>query len=124
MYTLVKLFSLSMAPAELRDATEGQILRTADPETDAPLLMVWVGKRMSTFEPPKQAAEPSKVTAWEHLLHIWLIKSGAEPGDVVLLTWETLPSHAAARHPSNAKPRRSAQPDANHGVPTEHTPLH
>ena len=118
-YTLVKVFSLSRAPAELRESTEGQILRTADPDLDSPLLMVWVGQRTSSFEPPKPTLEPSKVTAWEHQLHKWLTQSGAEAGDIVLLTWGALSGDDANGHATDAKTRRPGSPDVNHGLTAE-----
>lgn len=93
MYTLVKVFDLAMAPSELQDTAELQVLKQTNADQDEPMLKVWVGPRTTTIEPPVEPYAALKVSVWEHYLHKWLSKAGAVAGDTVFLTW-TARGHA------------------------------
>jgi hypothetical protein len=95
-FTTVKVFDFSDAPAELQNTVEATMLRPPQGESDALLIAVWVGTRSSSLEQPIGASERPKVTAWEHGLHKWLRRSGADIGDVVLLSWGGLAVDLAA----------------------------
>ncbi len=88
-YTLVKLFDLATAPAEIQAAEELQVLRKTDPDDDEPMLKLWVGQTATTVQEPTDPLGALEVSAWEHFLHGWLSRSGAVAGDTVLLTWTT-----------------------------------
>ncbi len=95
-FTLIKLFDLAVAPPELQNTAELQILRRTSAD-DEPMLKLWVGRKMTTIVPPDCTADVETVSAWEHFLHGWLSQSGAVEGDTVYLTWSTNHAHQAER---------------------------
>ncbi len=109
VFTTVKVFDFSFAPPELQNTIESQMMRSPQEDHEAPMVAVWVGTRSSSLEQQSGASEPPKVTAWEHCLHKWLRGSGANAGDVVLLSWGGLGTAAmsepAAAQPDGPKPR-------------------
>jgi hypothetical protein len=120
-FTVVKVFDYSVAPLELQNTIESAMIRPSPGHSDAALVAIWVGARASSLEKPSEACDPPKVTAWEHCLHKWLRRSGADAGDVVLLSWGSLaPAQGAeptavarAARPRERRPRpvpRAKQP--------------
>jgi hypothetical protein len=125
IFTTVKVFDFSVAPPELHNTIESQMLRPSQPDCDPAMIVIWVGTHTSSLQQPAGASEPPKVTAWEHCLHKWLLLSGANAGDVVLLSWgkfatATMTEPAAAANGAQAdgsRPRqatRAEQPAAVH----------
>ncbi len=101
-FKLVKIFDLAVAPAELQDAAELQTLRRLSAD-DEPMLKLWVGRRMTTIEPPSNGSEGGTVSAWEHNLHGWLSQGGAVPGDTVYLMWSNADAARSTPQPTASR---------------------
>ena len=83
VYETLKLFDLAQAPANLREATELEPLRPSGPNREAGIVPLHVS-RHGLFE---DANDSQAVSLTEHLLYRWLLESGCDEGEKILLTW-------------------------------------
>ena len=88
VYDLVKVYDLSNAPPDLREADELAALRPGDPNSDTAILVLQVGE-FETIQPgPINDCITREITLTEYKLHQWLTEHGAVKGESVLLRWK------------------------------------
>lgn len=88
LYVSVKVFDLSNAPPDLREADDLAPLRPTQDEDGPAILTLKVGKFDSHREGPINDCITREVTLTEYKLHRWLTEQGAEEGESVLLRWK------------------------------------
>ena len=88
LYETVKVFDLSSAPPDLREADDLALLRPSTAHTEPAILTLKVGQ----YEWPKQGSINDcitrEITLTEYKLHRWLTEQGAEEGESILLRWK------------------------------------
>ncbi len=88
VYELVKVYDLSNAPPDLREADELAALRPGDSDNDAAILALQVGE-FETVQPGAiNDCITREITFTEYKLHQWLTEHGAAKGESVLLRWK------------------------------------
>ena len=87
-YEVIKVFDLSGAPPDLREAEDLALLRPIPGEDVSAILTLQVGKFDSQKEGPIYDCITREVTFLEYRLHQWLMDEGAEAGEIVLLRWK------------------------------------
>ena len=88
VYDLVKVYDLSNAPLELREADELAALRPGEPNNDTAILVLQVGE-FETVQPGSiNDCITREITFTEYKLHQWLTEHGATKGESVLLRWK------------------------------------
>ena len=88
LYVSVKVFDLSSAPPDLREADDLAPLRPTQDEHAPAILTLKVGKFDSYQEGPINDCITREITLTEYKLHRWLTEQGAEEGESVLLRWK------------------------------------
>ncbi len=87
-YETIKVFDLSSAPPDLREAEDLAVLRPGPPEEQPAILTLKVGQ----YETPKEGSVNDcitrEVTLTEYKLHRWLTEHGAQEGEDILLRWD------------------------------------
>ncbi len=86
-YKVMKVFDLSSAPPDLRDADDLAVLRPSLDADAAAILHLTVGEFSSRREGPANDSLTREVTFTEFKLHRWLVDHGAEEGETILLRW-------------------------------------
>lgn len=87
-FEMVKVFDLSQAPTELRDADDFALLRPGPTAEGTPILTLRVGQYTSPIDGPINDCITRAITLAEYQLHRWLTEWGAEEGEAVLLRWK------------------------------------
>ena len=88
VYELVKVYDLSNAPPDLREADELAALRPGDSNSDAAILALQVGE-FETIQPGSiNDCITREITFTEYKLHQWLTEHGAAKGESILLRWK------------------------------------
>ena len=85
---VVKVFDLSSAPTDLREAEDLALLHPIPGEDVSAILTLQVGQFDSQKEGPIYDCITREVTFLEYRLHQWLMDEGAEAGEIVLLRWK------------------------------------
>ena len=88
VYDLVKVYDLSNAPPDLREADELAVLRPGAAENDAAILALQVGQFESVQPGSINDCITREITFTEYKLHQWLTEHGAAQGENVLLRWK------------------------------------
>jgi hypothetical protein len=88
LYETVKVFDLSSAPLDLREADEFAILRPSAANGDPAILSIQVGNFSHPRLDPCCESTTREVTLNEYRLHQWLAEQGAEQGENILLRWQ------------------------------------
>ena len=83
----VKIFDLAYAPPEVREGGDFVTLLSNGGELDTILLSVVVGQYSARVDSAGNEYETREITYGEYRLHLWLLESGAELGESVLLRW-------------------------------------
>ena len=87
-YETVKMFDLSSAPQDLRDAEDLAPLRPRTEEDPPTILSLQVGQFDSPKDGPVYDCITREITFLEYRLHQWLMEQGAKDGEIILLTWK------------------------------------
>ena len=87
-YEVVKVFDLSGAPQDLREAEDLASLRPAADDDASTILTIQVGQFDSPKDGPIYDCITREVTFVEYRLHRWLMDEGAKDGETVLLRWK------------------------------------
>ena len=83
----VKIFDLAHAPPEVRESGDFVALLAHGGDLDSILLGVVVGRYGAGVDSAGNEYETREITYSEYRLHLWLLESGAERGESVLLRW-------------------------------------
>ena len=87
----VKIFDLAHAPDEVREGGDFMVLLPTPDDPDTILLGVVVGRYFARVDSAGNEIATREITYGEYRLHLWLLESGAEPGESVLLRWSGAP---------------------------------
>jgi hypothetical protein len=88
LYETVKVFDLSNAPPDLREADDFAGLRPNAANDDSAILSLQVGNFSNHQDGPLDDCRTREVTLTEYRLHRWLVEQGAEQGENILLRWK------------------------------------
>ncbi len=88
-FTTVKLFDLSAAPSDLREAEELIDLRPASNLNDQTIMSLRVGEYDATCDGLEDDNLTREITLTEYRLHTWLLESGAQQGELVMVYWKS-----------------------------------
>ncbi len=88
VYDMVKVFDLSNAPPDLREADDLAPLRPTTDEDEPAILTLKVGQYDSYQDGPINDRVTREITLTEYKLHRWLTEQGAAEGENVLLRWK------------------------------------
>jgi hypothetical protein len=88
LYETVKVFDLSSAPIDLREADDFAGLRPNAANDDSAILSLQVGNFTSPQSGPVGDCTTREVTLTEYRLHRWLAEQGAAQGENILLRWK------------------------------------
>ena len=87
IYEVVKVFDLSAAPVDLRDAEDLAILRPRPEWGNSTILSLKVGCFDPLCDDAIDHLLTREVTYAEYQLHQWLVEQGAQQGEDVFLRW-------------------------------------
>ena len=87
-YETVKVFDLSNAPRDLREADDFSDLRPNSANNDTAILSLQVGNFSNPECDPLVDSTTREVTLTEYRLHQWLAEQGAAQGENILLRWK------------------------------------
>ncbi|WP_158745483.1 hypothetical protein [Acidisphaera sp. L21] len=87
IYETVKVFDLSSAPPDLREADDLAILRPDAEADDSTILSLKVGCFATPRDRIVKKPLTREVTYTEFQLHRWLVEHGAQEGEDIFLRW-------------------------------------